>query len=85
MEIFGFRPKADIWTGLAISVGLLMAPVVIPMVAAAARPLIKAALKGGILVYERACEMVAEVTEVAEDLVEEVKSEVQTELAQGKD
>jgi len=85
MEILGFRPKADIWTGVAVGVGLLVAPVLIPMVASAARPLLKAALKGGFLVYEKAREVVAEVTETAEDLMEEVKSEVRTELAQVKE
>jgi hypothetical protein len=85
MAIWDYRPKADIWTGVAIGVGLLVAPVVIPMVAAAARPLLKAALKGGFVLYEKGREVVAEVMEVTEDLVEEAKSEVKAELAEAKE
>ena len=85
MAIWDYRPKADIWTGVAIGVGLLVAPVVIPMVAAAARHLLKAALKGGFVLYEKGREVVAEVMEVTEDLVEEAKSEVKAELAEAKE
>jgi len=85
MNILDLRPKADIWTGLAIGVGLLVAPIVIPVIAAAARPVLKAALKGGLLLYERGRELCAEVTEVTEDLIEEAKSEVKAELAEAQD
>jgi hypothetical protein len=81
MAIWDYRPKADLWTGIAIGVGLLVAPVVIPMVAAAARPVAKAAIKGGLMVYEKGREMLAETLEVVEDLAAEAKSEVQAELA----
>lgn len=81
MAIWDYRPKADLWTGVAIGVGLLVAPVVIPMIAAAARPVAKAAMKGGIMLYEKGREMIAEVSEVVEDLAAEAKSEVQAELA----
>jgi hypothetical protein len=64
MAIWDFRPKADIWTGLAIGTALLVAPVVIPVVATAVRPVLKAALKGGILVFERGRETIAEIGEV---------------------
>lgn len=85
MAILDYRPKGDIWTGVAIGVGLLMAPVVIPMIVSAARPLVKAALKGGFLLYEKGREVMAETMEVAEDLVEEVKSEVRAELSEQKE
>jgi len=85
MAIFNWRPNSTVWTGVAIGVGLLAAPVIIPMVAAAARPVLKAALKSGYLMYERGREMFAEVSEVAEDLLEEVKSEVQAELVETKE
>ena len=81
MAISDFRPKGDIWTGVAIGVGLLVAPVVIPMIVTAARPVAKAAIKGGIMLYEKGREMLAEVSEVVEDLAAEAKSEVQAELA----
>ena len=81
MAIWDYSPKAGVWTGIAIGVGLLVAPVVIPMIATAARPVAKAAIKGGLMLYEKGREMVAEVAEVVEDLTAEAKSEVQAELA----
>jgi hypothetical protein len=82
MAIWDYRPKADLWTGVAIGAALLVAPVVIPMVASAARPLLKAALKGGFMLFEKGREVVAEAVEVVEDLVEEVRSEVHAELTE---
>ena len=81
MAIWDYRPKADLWTGIAIGVGLLVAPVVIPMVAAAARPVAKAGIKGGLMVYEKGRELLSEAVEVVEDLAAEARSEVQAELA----
>jgi Protein of unknown function (DUF5132) len=80
MAIWDYRPKADLWTGVAIGVGLLVAPVVIPMIADAARPVAKAAIKGGLMLYEKGREMCAEVAEVVEDLAAEARSEVEAEL-----
>jgi hypothetical protein len=85
MAIADYAPKANIWTGVAIGVGLLVAPVVIPMIATAVRPLFKAALKGGFLLFEKGSEVVAEIMEVGEDLVEEVKAEVRQELVETKE
>ncbi len=74
----GFR--SNVVTGLAIGLGAaILAPVIIPLVAAIAKPLAKATIKGGLLLYERGREVVAEAGEVVEDLVAEVKSE----MAQG--
>jgi hypothetical protein len=70
---------------VAIGVGLLVAPVVIPMVAAAARPVLKAALKGGFVVFEKGREMLTDAVEVAEDVFEEAKAEVRAELAEARD
>ena len=83
MTLGSLKPKGDLWTGVAIGVGLLAAPVVLPMVAAAVRPVAKALLKSGYLLYEKGREMVEEVSEMSEDLMAEVKSEVQAELAEG--
>lgn len=85
MALADLKPKSEIWTGVAIGVGLLLAPVVIPVVVAGARPLVKMALKGGVMLYEKGREMVADVMEVAEDLVEEVKAEVKAELEASKE
>ena len=64
-------------TGLAIGIGAaILAPIIIPAVAAVAKPLAKAAIKGGVLLYERGKEMVAEAGEVMEDLLAETKAEI---------
>ncbi len=81
MAIWDYRPKADLGTVVIIGVGLFVAPVVIPMIAAAAKPVAKAAIKGGIMVYEKSREMCAEIAEAVENLAVEARSEVQAELA----
>ncbi len=84
MAIGDYAPKGDVWTGVAIGVGLLLAPVVIPMIAAAARPVAKAALKCGYMIYEKGGELCAEVAEAVEDLAAEAKSEVMSEIMEAK-
>jgi hypothetical protein len=81
MALTDLQPKANVWTGLAIGVGLLLAPVVVPVIAASMRPLMKAVIRGGYMVYERGREMIEEVSEMTEDLIAEVKSEIETELS----
>ncbi len=78
MAILGF--KENIWTALAIGIGFVLAPVVIPGVITTARPLAKTGMKYGLMVYERSREMLAEITEAVEDLAAEAKAEVQAEL-----
>ena len=64
-------------TGLIIGIGaVILAPVVVPVLATAAKPLIKAGLKGGVLLYEKSQEMIAEAQELFEDLAAEVKAEL---------
>ncbi len=82
MAISDMIPKGGIWTGIAVGAGLLVAPIVIPAVAGAARPLLKAVIKGGYMLYEYGREMVAEVTEVAEDLFVEAKAEFEASVAE---
>ncbi|MCL5124946.1 MAG: DUF5132 domain-containing protein [Deltaproteobacteria bacterium] len=82
MAISDMIPKNSLWTGIAIGAGLLVAPVVIPAVAGAVRPLLKAVIKGGYMLFEKGREMVAEVTELTEDLFEEAKAEVQADLTE---
>jgi hypothetical protein len=81
MAILDFRPKADMWTGIIIGAGLLLAPIVIPAVAAAARPILKTVLKGGLMLIETGNELIAEATEAIEDLVAEARAEASAELA----
>lgn len=69
--------KGNILTGLAIGIGAaVLAPAVIPAVANVAKPLLKAAIKTGLIMYEKGKETAAELSEVFEDIVAEAKSEV---------
>ena len=77
MALFENGWKGNILGGLAIGIGsAILAPVVIPILAAAVKPLAKATIKGGLMLYERGKEMVAEIQEVTEDLVAEAKAEM---------
>ncbi len=77
MGLFNNGFKGNILSGLAFGIGAtILAPVVMPMVAAIAKPLAKAAIKSGVLLYEKGRETVAEVGEVVEDLVAEAKTEI---------
>jgi peptide subunit release factor 1 (eRF1) len=69
--------KGNVMTGLAIGIGAaILAPAVIPVVANVAKPLLKAAIKTGIIMFEKGKETVAELNEVFEDIVAEAKAEV---------
>jgi hypothetical protein len=71
-------------TGLIIgAAAVLVGPVVIPMVAAAMRPLAKAAIKGGLMAYEKGKVLVAEAQEDFEDLMAEAKAEMSQESEEG--
>jgi hypothetical protein len=67
-------------TGLAIGVGaIILAPVVIPAVAAIVKPLLKAGIKGGLVLYDKSIVAIAEAKEVIEDLAAEARAEVSRE------
>jgi hypothetical protein len=67
--------KSNIITGLAAGVGAtLLAPVLLRFI----RPATKAAIKGSVLLYEKGRESFAELSETVDDLVAEVKSEMET-------
>jgi hypothetical protein len=69
--------KGNLITGLAVGIGAaILAPVVIPLFANIAKPLAKAAIKGGMQMYERGKEVFAEVAEITEDIVAEAKAEL---------
>jgi len=54
MGIFDNGLKGNIFTGLAIGIGAaVLAPTVLPVLVGAAKPLVKAAIKGGIILYEK--------------------------------
>ncbi len=69
--------KGNVLTALAIGIGgAILAPVVLPAIAGAAKPLLKAAIKGGLVLYEKGKETFAELSEVTEDIIAEAKSEM---------
>ena len=82
--MWDYTPKVDIWTGVMVGAGLLAAPVVLPIVAGMMRPVIKGVFKGVLVVYETGRDLISDTLEGAEGLLEEVKSEVKAELAEGK-
>jgi len=78
MALFDNGLKGNIVTGLAIGIGTaLFAPQVIPALAGVVKPLAKAAIKGSLVLYEKSKEAVAEVGEMMEDIVAEVKAEME--------
>lgn len=69
--------RSDILKGLAIGLGVAAAaPVVIASLFGASRPLARAAIKSGIILFEKGREAAAEFAEVVEDLVAEARAEV---------
>ena len=70
--------KGNILTGIAFGIGAaVIAPIIIPILSAAVKPMAKVVIKEGILLYEKGKEMVEETRETIEDLVAEARSEVE--------
>jgi hypothetical protein len=69
--------------GLAIAglAGMLLAPIVLPPVARVARPVVKGAVKAGLIMVARGRETLTEFVEMAEDMVAEVRAELAAEGA----
>lgn len=69
--------KSDLSRGVALGVSAaLVAVAALPIIITASRPLVRAALKSSLLVYEKGREVMAEAEEQIEDLVAEVKAEI---------
>jgi len=67
----------NIATGLAIGIGgLILAPVVLPVVAGIVKPLAKVAVRGGAALYKTGRDAVMETGEAVSDLVAEAKAEL---------
>ncbi len=78
-----FDNGAKLGTGLAVGVGaLILAPAVIPAVAAILKPIVKATIKSGLILIDKTREIAAETMEVIEDLTAEARSELSQEQAQ---
>ena len=73
VEGFGSAWVPSVLVGVGVA---LVAPVVVPALAAGMRPLAKAVIKGGIMVYDKGTEVLAEAGEQLSDLVAEVRSEI---------
>lgn len=68
------------WGTALVGVGVaLVAPTVLPAVGEALRPLAKSLIKGGVMLYDTAKEAIAEAGEQVNDMVEEVRAEVEEE------
>jgi Protein of unknown function (DUF5132) len=63
--------------GIVTGIGaILLAPLLIPVVAKVGKPIAKAAIKGGIIAYEKSKGAFAEAGEVFGDIIAEAKSEL---------
>jgi hypothetical protein len=69
----GFKVGGSLAMGAGI---MILAPIVVPIVAGALKPIAKAAIKGGMLAYGKAKEAAAETVETFEDLAAEAKAEL---------
>jgi hypothetical protein len=66
----------NIVTGVAIAVGTaVLLPAVAPAVSNLLRPAAKAAIKGGILVYDRGRQAMAQLSEMTSDMVAEARAD----------
>ena len=70
---FGSAWVPSVLVGVGVA---LVAPVVVPALAAGMRPLAKAVIRGGIMVYDKGTEVLAEAGEQLSDLVAEARSEL---------
>jgi hypothetical protein len=73
VEGFGSSWVPSVLVGVGVA---LVAPVVVPALAAGMRPLAKAVIKGGIMVYDKGAEAFAEAGEQLSDLMAEVRAEL---------
>ncbi|MBH8564507.1 DUF5132 domain-containing protein [Nostoc sp. CENA67] len=63
---------------------IVLLPVIVPVVTGVGKPIAKAAIKGGILIYEKGKEVIAEVGETFEDIVAEAKAELAEQQAEAE-
>ena len=67
----------NIVTGLAIGLGgIILAPLVAPVIIGVVRPVAKVAIRGGLALYEKGRDVAVEAGEAMSDLVAEARSEL---------
>jgi hypothetical protein len=66
-----------VWGGVALGLGAIAVPSVLPSVAAAARPVAKTIIKQGMLLYIKGEQVAANVKEGWMSIVDEAMSEIQ--------
>jgi len=74
-------------TGGSVIIGaaaIMLAPVVIPVVTSAARPIAKAAIKSSIIAFEKLKMIASETRETIEDLAAEARNEIMQITAEAK-
>ncbi|MEQ9548249.1 MAG: DUF5132 domain-containing protein [Coleofasciculus sp. G3-WIS-01] len=71
--------------GVVAGIGAVVAaPLLIPAVAKVGKPVAKAMVKGGIVIYEKGKGMMSETGEVFEDIVAEAKAELAEQKSQAE-
>ncbi len=76
---------ATIGTGIVIGIGaLILAPALIPAIGAVVKPVAKAAIKSGLILFEKTRELVAETQETVADMAAEAQSELVAERRQAQ-
>ncbi len=73
VEGFGSSWVSSVLVGIGVA---LVAPIVVPALAVGIRPLAKAVIKGGMMVYDKGAEVLAETGEQLSDLVAEARSDL---------
>jgi hypothetical protein len=78
MDVKNIPQVEEIVEGLGVPgiTAIVLLPVLIPVAKGIARPLAKASIKGGIVLYEKGKGVIAEVGETLEDIMAEVKAEL---------
>ncbi|MBZ0158256.1 MAG: DUF5132 domain-containing protein [Alphaproteobacteria bacterium] len=78
MGLLGHGLKGNIFTGLAVGIGaLVVAPAAASVLARTVRPLAKAAIKGGFMLYGTASGVIASVSATLKEVAAEAKAEME--------
>jgi hypothetical protein len=63
---------------------IVLLPVIVPVAGKVVKPIAKAAIKGGIVLYEQGKGVIAEVGETLEDLIAEAKAELEAQASEAE-